>query len=96
MGGEHGVVLDLGDGTWPRPLLGVHPVMLGHPAAPPRMSPHGPTDSMATMAAMLAPGVLTLAATPIGNPLDASVRLVRALEQADLIAAEDTDRKSVV
>lgn len=47
---------------------------------------------MATMAAMLAPGVLTLAATPIGNPLDASVRLVRALEQADLIAAEDTRR----
>lgn len=47
---------------------------------------------MTTMAGMLAPGVLTLAATPIGNPLDASVRLVRALEQADLIAAEDTRR----
>lgn len=44
------------------------------------------------MAVMLAPGVLTLAATPIGNPLDASVRLVRALEEADLIAAEDTRR----
>jgi 16S rRNA (cytidine1402-2'-O)-methyltransferase len=41
---------------------------------------------------MLEPGVLTLAATPIGNPLDASVRLVRALEEADLIAAEDTRR----
>ena len=41
---------------------------------------------------MLAPGVLTLAATPIGNPLDASVRLVRALGTADLIAAEDTRR----
>lgn len=41
---------------------------------------------------MLEPGVLTLAATPIGNPLDASVRLMRALEQADLIAAEDTRR----
>ncbi len=41
---------------------------------------------------MLEPGTLTLAATPIGNPLDASVRLVRALEQADLIAAEDTRR----
>lgn len=38
------------------------------------------------------PGELTLAATPIGNPLDASVRLVRALERADLIAAEDTRR----
>ncbi|MFC0675464.1 16S rRNA (cytidine(1402)-2'-O)-methyltransferase [Brachybacterium hainanense] len=41
---------------------------------------------------MLACGTLTLAATPIGNPLDASIRLVRALEQADLIAAEDTRR----
>jgi 16S rRNA (cytidine1402-2'-O)-methyltransferase len=41
---------------------------------------------------MLAPGVLVLAATPIGNPLDASVRLVRALQEADLIAAEDTRR----
>lgn len=44
------------------------------------------------MGRMLSPGVLTLAATPIGNPLDASVRLLRALEQADLIAAEDTRR----
>jgi 16S rRNA (cytidine1402-2'-O)-methyltransferase len=41
---------------------------------------------------MLEPGVLTLAATPIGNPLDASVRLVRALAGAELIAAEDTRR----
>ncbi|WP_246956772.1 16S rRNA (cytidine(1402)-2'-O)-methyltransferase [Brachybacterium sp. Marseille-Q7125] len=41
---------------------------------------------------MLQPGVLTLAATPIGNPLDASVRLQRALAAADLIAAEDTRR----
>lgn len=38
------------------------------------------------------PGELTLAATPIGNPLDAPVRLVRALEAADVIAAEDTRR----
>lgn len=44
------------------------------------------------MASMLQPGVLTLAATPIGNPLDASVRLMRALGTADLIAAEDTRR----
>ncbi|WP_114856385.1 16S rRNA (cytidine(1402)-2'-O)-methyltransferase [Brachybacterium sp. YJGR34] len=41
---------------------------------------------------MLESGVLTLAATPIGNPLDASVRLMRALGEADLIAAEDTRR----
>lgn len=41
---------------------------------------------------MLEPGVLTLAATPIGNALDASVRLMRALGEADLIAAEDTRR----
>ncbi|MDO5662323.1 MAG: 16S rRNA (cytidine(1402)-2'-O)-methyltransferase [Brachybacterium sp.] len=41
---------------------------------------------------MLEAGVLTLAATPIGNPLDASVRLRRALGEADLIAAEDTRR----
>lgn len=38
------------------------------------------------------PGVLTLAATPIGNPADASFRLVRSLQQADLVAAEDTRR----
>lgn len=44
------------------------------------------------MGSMLEPGVLTLAATPIGNPLDASVRLLRALEQAELVAAEDTRR----
>ena len=38
------------------------------------------------------PGTLTLAATPLGNPSDASARLVSALEKADLIAAEDTRR----
>jgi 16S rRNA (cytidine1402-2'-O)-methyltransferase len=41
---------------------------------------------------VLEPGVLTLAATPIGNPLDASVRLTRALEQSQVVAAEDTRR----
>lgn len=40
----------------------------------------------------LAPGVITLAATPIGNPQDASERLRIALAEADLIAAEDTRR----
>ena len=37
-------------------------------------------------------GRLTLAATPIGNPGDASARLTAALEQSQIIAAEDTRR----
>ena len=37
-------------------------------------------------------GTLTLAATPIGNMGDASVRLLDALRSADVIAAEDTRR----
>jgi 16S rRNA (cytidine1402-2'-O)-methyltransferase len=37
-------------------------------------------------------GVLVLAATPIGQPTDASPRLVAELTGADLIAAEDTRR----
>lgn len=37
-------------------------------------------------------GRLVLAATPIGDPDDASVRLVRLIGTADLIAAEDTRR----
>ncbi|MBD3689144.1 16S rRNA (cytidine(1402)-2'-O)-methyltransferase [Nanchangia anserum] len=41
---------------------------------------------------VLIPGTIALAATPIGNPLDASVRLRRALAEADVIAAEDTRR----
>ena len=35
---------------------------------------------------------LTLAATPLGNPLDASPRLIAAIESADVIAAEDSRR----
>lgn len=38
------------------------------------------------------PAGITLAATPIGNLADASYRLVAALGQADVIAAEDTRR----
>jgi 16S rRNA (cytidine1402-2'-O)-methyltransferase len=38
------------------------------------------------------PGVLTLAATPIGDRSDASPRLLAALSTAPLIAAEDTRR----
>ncbi len=41
---------------------------------------------------MSTPGVLTVAATPLGNVGDASVRLVEALARADVIAAEDTRR----
>jgi len=37
-------------------------------------------------------GRLILAATPIGDPQDASLRLVRLIGSADLIAAEDTRR----
>ncbi|WP_240038240.1 MULTISPECIES: 16S rRNA (cytidine(1402)-2'-O)-methyltransferase [Actinomyces] len=37
-------------------------------------------------------GTITLAATPIGNVADASPRLRAALEQADVVAAEDTRR----
>ncbi len=35
---------------------------------------------------------LTLAATPLGNPLDASSRLKAAIESAEIIAAEDSRR----
>ncbi|MTA39295.1 MAG: 16S rRNA (cytidine(1402)-2'-O)-methyltransferase, partial [Actinobacteria bacterium] len=35
---------------------------------------------------------LTLAATPLGNPGDASPRLKAAIESAEVIAAEDSRR----
>ena len=37
-------------------------------------------------------GTLFLAATPIGNPADASARLVDILQSADVVAAEDSRR----
>jgi len=37
-------------------------------------------------------GIVILAATPLGNPADASARLIEELRTADLIAAEDTRR----
>ncbi|WP_394941468.1 16S rRNA (cytidine(1402)-2'-O)-methyltransferase [Psychromicrobium sp. YIM B11713] len=37
-------------------------------------------------------GQIILGATPIGNPADASARLIEWLETADLVAAEDTRR----
>ena len=39
-----------------------------------------------------APASILLAATPIGDVRDVSARLAPALEQADIIAAEDTRR----
>ena len=39
-----------------------------------------------------ASGRIVLAATPVGNPRDASARLVDALATADIVAAEDTRR----
>ena len=44
------------------------------------------------MAEVVAGGVLVLAGTPIGDPADASPRLVRELATADVVAAEDTRR----
>ncbi|MHB1063965.1 MAG: 16S rRNA (cytidine(1402)-2'-O)-methyltransferase [Georgenia sp.] len=38
------------------------------------------------------PGVVLLAATPIGDATDAPPRLRRALQEADIVAAEDTRR----
>jgi 16S rRNA (cytidine1402-2'-O)-methyltransferase len=38
------------------------------------------------------PGRLVLAATPIGDPEDASPRLARLIAEADVVAAEDTRR----
>ena len=44
------------------------------------------------MAGVADAGVLVLAGTPIGDPADASPRLVRELAAADVVAAEDTRR----
>jgi 16S rRNA (cytidine1402-2'-O)-methyltransferase len=49
--------------------------------------PNGPHSEPAE-----GPGVLTVAATPIGQPGDASARLIAALAAAPIIAAEDTRR----
>jgi len=40
------------------------------------------------------PGVLVLAATPIGDPRDAAPRLAQEIATADVVAAEDTRRLS--
>lgn len=41
---------------------------------------------------MAGQGELVLAGTPLGNPGDASARLIEALETCDIVAAEDTRR----
>lgn len=57
-----------------------------------------PADTVAALLARAAEnrplpqGGIILAATPLGNPLDASVRLIDALASADIVAAEDTRR----
>lgn len=40
----------------------------------------------------MAPGRLLIGATPLGQPKDASARLIEALATADVVAAEDTRR----
>lgn len=50
------------------------------------------TETLRDDAAAPRPGVITLAATPIGHSGDASERLRACLTYADLIAAEDTRR----
>jgi len=52
----------------------------------------GPDRDVATRAESALAGRLVLAATPLGNAGDASRRLVEALGQADVVAAEDTRR----
>ena len=71
------------------------PVGDGHDNGPDRDGRTAAADDDAAPAAHspdLRGGTITLAATPIGNTTDASQRLRCALEQADLIAAEDTRR----
>ena len=52
----------------------------------------GVTSRAGATARPMQPGVIVLAATPIGDAADAPARLVAGLAEADLVAAEDTRR----
>ena len=52
------------------------------------------TDSVTNSVTNPVAGVLVLAATPIGDPADASPRLAREITTATMVAAEDTRRFS--
>jgi 16S rRNA (cytidine1402-2'-O)-methyltransferase len=52
----------------------------------------GAHDAVASRADFSGEGRVVLAATPIGNVSDASARLVKLLQTADIVAAEDTRR----
>jgi len=83
-----------------------HPAAADVPTAPadeptaPADEPAAPADEPAATGPTVAParslrpgqGALVLAATPIGDAEDASVRLRRLLAEADVVAAEDTRR----
>ena len=57
-----------------------------------RADDEGPMDARSLPGPGAARGVVVVAATPIGDPADASERLRRWLAEADVVAAEDTRR----
>ncbi|PFG38878.1 16S rRNA (cytidine1402-2'-O)-methyltransferase [Georgenia soli] len=62
------------------------------PSQDPADAPAVPDAPAIPDAPAMAPGVILLAATPIGDAADAPPRLRRALAEADIVAAEDTRR----
>ena len=63
-----------------------------HPAEPAQASSPTTLGGRGPQPYRQDPGSILLAATPIGDVRDASPRVVAALEEADIIAAEDTRR----